>query len=116
MPKRSLNSLGILVKERRGDQKLRETAKAIGIGPATLMRIENGHVPDLTTFGKICDWLNINPSDFLGEPKTSKAPKKVEEKALESIHLKANQVLKPETAQALTQMIIRAVELQLKEN
>lgn len=116
MPNKSLNSLGILVKEKRGDQKLRETAKEIGIGPATLMRIENGHVPDLTTFGKICEWLNVNPGDFLGEPKSIKSSEQPKEKVLESIHLKANQILKPETAIALTQMIIRAVDIQLKEN
>lgn len=113
MPNRSLSSLGILVKEKRGDQKLRETAKSIGIGPATLMRIENGHVPDLTTFGKICEWLGLNPGEFLG---FSNSTVKTEKKILESVHLKADQMLSQDTAKALTQMIIKAVQIQLEEN
>ena len=33
MPKRTLGSLGALVKNKRGARKLREVAKEIGIGP-----------------------------------------------------------------------------------
>src|SRR6185312_8272522 len=66
MPRRTLESLGVLVREKRGDSKLRETAKEIGIGPATLMRVENGRIPDIETFGKLCHWLNIDPGSFLG--------------------------------------------------
>ena len=115
MPKLSLNNLGMMVKEKRGDEKLRETAKIMGIGPSTLMRIEAGHVPDLTTFGKVCEWLNVNPGDFLGFSEPTGKTKAHKEKALESIHLKADQLLKPATAQALTQMIIKAVDMQIKD-
>src|SRR5438270_13799008 len=59
MPTRKLSSLGAMVKKKRGSAKLRETAKAIGIGPATLMRVESGRVPDVSTFGKICQWLQV---------------------------------------------------------
>jgi len=38
MRKRTLESLGGLVRDKRGQQKLRETALQVGIGPATLMR------------------------------------------------------------------------------
>ncbi|MYK33314.1 MAG: helix-turn-helix transcriptional regulator, partial [Boseongicola sp. SB0670_bin_30] len=43
----SLESLGSLVSEKRGMVGVRATAAVIGISPATLSRIENGHLPDL---------------------------------------------------------------------
>ena len=42
MPRLTLATLGVRVKEKRGPRKLREVAKEIGISPATLMRIKNG--------------------------------------------------------------------------
>ena len=64
MPRRTLESLGALVKTKRGGKKLREVAKEIGIGAATLMRIENGRTPDIGTFGKIyangLKWIRMN--------------------------------------------------------
>src|SRR6267154_6458518 len=65
MPKRPLESLGLIVREKKAHRKLRETAKEIGIGPATLMRIESGRIPDVETFGKICRWLQVDPGTFL---------------------------------------------------
>src|SRR5437588_11336812 len=66
MPRRPIESLGAAVREKRGKRKLRETAKEIGIGPATLMRVEGGRIPDVETFGKICKWLKKDPATFLG--------------------------------------------------
>src|SRR5258708_38237775 len=66
MPTRKLSSLGALVRKKRSDRKLRETANDIGIGPATLMRVENGRIPDIETFGKLCNWLGMDPGSFLG--------------------------------------------------
>jgi transcriptional regulator with XRE-family HTH domain len=53
--------LGKVIKKYRlmVEQSLRETSKEIGIGPATLMRIEMGHDPDYQTFKKILDWLSV---------------------------------------------------------
>src|SRR5258707_7247337 len=66
MPKLSLSALGKLVRDKRGERRLRDAAKEIGISAATLMRIEAGRVPDLETFGKVCRWLEIDSGDFLG--------------------------------------------------
>lgn len=41
-----------------GNVSLRKTAKEIGISPATLCRITNGKEPDISTYYKICAWLN----------------------------------------------------------
>lgn len=54
------------VREYRGEDGLRSTARKIGIGPMTLHRIENGRTPDLETFAKICKWMKADPAILLG--------------------------------------------------
>lgn len=51
--------LGIVLKKWRlmAELDLRTVAKEIGIGAATLMRIERGHVPDGLTLARIMAWL-----------------------------------------------------------
>lgn len=113
MSRRLLSSLGTMLREKRGKRPLREVAREIGIGPATLMRVENGRVPDLTTFGKICNWLGVDPGAFLGFKQTNPSPdeKEITEAAYPvqiSAHFRADQTPKPETVQALAKMIILA--------
>lgn len=111
MLRRTMESLGTLVKAKRGDKKLREAAKEIGIGPATLMRVENGRTPDIGTFGKICKWLEIDPKEFLGgEPTKSKNP----ELLVVSAHFRADKNPEPKTVNALAQMILLAARIQPK--
>src|SRR5262245_45023014 len=109
MPTKTLGSLAPMVRKKRGDRKLRDVAQEIGIGAATLMRVEGGRIPDVATFGKICSWLNVDPGTFLGfEPAASKSPEeKLEEHQimLVAAHLKADQTPQPETINALAKMI-----------
>lgn len=109
MTRRALSSLGKMVKERRGDKKLRETAREIGISPATLMRIEGGRIPDVATFGKVCHWLGVDPGEFLGfdvkTPNTSGC-------ISISAHFKGDATPNHETANALGQMILFAMRMQ----
>jgi len=58
--KTSLDSLGHTIKMLRGFKSLSESANDIGISKATLSRIENGSIPDLFTFQKICQHYNLN--------------------------------------------------------
>lgn len=58
-------NLALSIKEKRGDRGLREVANEIGISHATLSRIENGKLPDIETFKKICEWLNVDPGVIL---------------------------------------------------
>lgn len=110
---RPLETLGAIVRERRGDRKLRETANEIGIGPATLMRIESGRIPDVETFGKICKWLKINPSEFLGiEDVSKKTPSSQQFPPTISAHFKADKTPKRDTVQALAQMVLTAMSMQ----
>jgi DNA-binding Xre family transcriptional regulator len=115
MRKRTLESLGGLVRDKRGQQKLRETALQVGIGPATLMRIENGRTPDVETFGKICRWLEIDPGSFLGfEPKEDRTTALSEPMISVGAHFKTDQNPQPATVQALAQMMLLAMQMQPK--
>lgn len=119
MPKRLLSSLGAIVRARRGRKTLREAAKDIGIGPATLMRVENGRIPDVTTFGKICKWLEVDPGSFLDFSRPDSTPgdvagDNVVQPIQISAHLRADQTPKPETIEALSKMILIAHKRQEK--
>src|SRR5947199_2623959 len=109
MPRKPLESLGSVVRARRGQRKLREAVRDIGIGTATLMRVESGRIPDVETFGKICKWLEVDPRTFLGIETKSGALRGTAEgsPALLSIsaHFRADQTPKPETVEALAQML-----------
>ena len=116
MASRKLSSLGALVRKKRGERKLRETAREVGIGPATLMRVENGRIPDIETFGKLCKWLRVDPGTFLGfEPeqasRSSQVPSPDTPISL-SAHFRADQTPEPATVSALAKMILLAVSSQ----
>jgi transcriptional regulator with XRE-family HTH domain len=115
LPKKKLQSLGAQVRARRGAMKLRETAARIGIAPATLLRIEAGRIPDVVTFGKLCEWLGVNPGEFLGtvEPvRKDPSTKDRVQPLMVSAHLKVDQTPKAETVRALSEMILRAANAQ----
>jgi len=105
----SLENLGRRVAAKRGKNGIRAAAKEIGVSPSTLSRIENGHLPDLETFKKICDWLNIDPGTILGTKVEKEGVKRT------TVHFKKNKTIEPKTASALAQMILaaqRAMEIQ----
>ena len=109
MARPTLATLGVMVREKRGARKLRETANEIGIGPATLMRVESGRVPDLQTFARLCKWLDVDPRPFLG----MESKLEVHEPAATyqvSAHLRVDQNPKPETVNALARMILFAAQ------
>ena len=116
MLRKTLASLGALVRAKRGTRKLREVAQEIGIGPATLMRLENGRIPDVTTFAKICRWLEVDPGTFLGFNRKGAAPKLSEAESsptlVVSAHLRAERAPKLDTVQALAKMILFAARKQ----
>lgn len=71
-----LNTLKLaqMVKSKRGSMGLREVAKEIGnISAPTLSRIEQGKLPDIDTFFRVCEWLEV-PTDFFSTPSKSKKP------------------------------------------
>ena len=60
-----------MIKSKRGNRGLRDTAKEIGTSSPTLSRIENGNLPDIDTYLKICTWLDV-PSDYFNKKATQK--------------------------------------------
>jgi transcriptional regulator with XRE-family HTH domain len=115
MPRRTLESLGRLVRDKRGSKKIRETAKEIGIGAATLMRIENGRTPDVGTFGKVCHWLGLDPGSFLGfESKQVLQPELPPQDTLTEVstHMRIDQNPQPATVRAVAQMVLLAMQNQ----
>ena len=101
----TLQNLGSIVREQRGGSGLRAAAREIGTSPATLSRIESGKLPDLTTFGKLCRWLEIDPSELLGIQKPQEASGS---QLAAAAHLRANREISPDTARALANVIIHA--------
>jgi transcriptional regulator with XRE-family HTH domain len=105
----SIVKLGKIVMERRGEEGIREFAKKLGISPATLSRIENGKLPDLETFSKICDKLGLDPSDLLlgGKKTTSQASAAISTSAVH-VHFKADAQQSPSAANDLAKLILAA--------
>lgn len=113
MVKRPIESLGATVRERRGKKKLRETAKEIGIGPATLMRVESGRVPDVGTFGKICKWLSVDPATFLGIEPAKPTPQAENEFFSQiSVHFRSDATPQQATVDALAKMVLYTLRAQ----
>ena len=96
---RSLDQLGRLIAEKRDEGGLRATAAKIGIAPATLSRVEQGQLPDLANFTKICRWLGEDSSSILGLDR---------EKPVAAVHFRKTATMKQETAKALAGMILAA--------
>ncbi|MXW10513.1 MAG: helix-turn-helix transcriptional regulator [Gammaproteobacteria bacterium] len=98
----SLKTLGRLVGEKRGKVGIRATARQIGLSPATLSRVENGQMPDLANFTKICRWLEIDPARVLGfEPEALGRP-------VAAVHFRSQATVSLPTAGALQELIIEA--------
>jgi len=98
------------VREQRGKRGLRETALEIGeISASTLSRIENGNIPDLDSFVRICRWLGVSPDAFIiSETVVDLSADNAEsgsKKSLIKAHLRADRTLDPKTADALVRMI-----------
>lgn len=97
-----LEELGKLVARTRGSRGIRAAAAEAGVSPATLSRVENGHMPDLATFAKVCRWVNCDPSEFLGiTPPAEAESRKV-------VHFRKKRTVAPETAQSLAELILAA--------
>ena len=97
-----IEALAEKIRQRRVGKGVRETAKGIGISPSTLSRVENGKIPDLETFGKICAWLDDDPALYLGLRPSSAIQSRTQ------VHFKKEVAIKPETAKALSEMIMLA--------
>ena len=98
-----IQDLGRLIAKKRGARGIRSAAAEAGVSSATLSRVENGNVPDLATFAKICRWLGVDPATFLGVETggTSAKPAAV-------VHFRKKKTFSPETAASLAELILAA--------
>ncbi len=104
----SILKLGKLLMERRGNEGVREFAKKLGISPATLSRVENGKLPDLETFSKICDKLGLDPAEILQVGKKSPMGGAPTAPISAHVHFRADPQQNPTAAQDLAKLILAA--------
>ena len=92
-----------MLKNRRGDKGLRTVAEEIGgVSFATLSRIEQGKVPDVDTFIRICKWMNVTTDTFI---LSNSKKKDVSTKEQVVAHLRAERELSKDTINMLIKMI-----------
>jgi len=99
-----LSDLGRLLAAKRGTRGVRAAALDVGVSPATFSRVENGHMPDLETFAKLCKWLQRDPRDFLGFESERTEP----DRPAAVVHFKKKKTVSMETAKALGELILAA--------
>src|SRR5665213_3866720 len=93
---------GQLVASKRGARGVRVVAAEVGTSHSTLSRVENGHMPDLQTFAKLCRWLERDPREFLGlDADRPEAPRAV-------VHFRKKKTVAAETAMALGELMLAA--------
>lgn len=101
----TLNSdlLAGMIKEKRGNRGLREVSAEIGgISPATISRIEQGKIPDVDTFIRVCNWIGTPTDTFIINH--SQAELKSNKEHIVA-HLRAEKELESSTIQMLLKMI-----------
>ena len=102
----SIDQLGRLMLAKRGSRGVRAAAADVGISAATFSRVENGHMPDLETFAKICRWVGRDPGEFLGtEPNRSGDATEPAQ-----VHLRKKKTASRETAESLGALILAVQE------
>jgi transcriptional regulator with XRE-family HTH domain len=85
---------------------LREIAEEIGeISPATLSRIENEKAPDMSTFLRICDWLQVPPAQLLTSQADADNDSSPDTPRQIALLLRADRQLDPITANALATLV-----------
>lgn len=100
------NLLASMVKAHRNEKVLRDAAKEIGgISPSTLSRIEQGHIPDVETFIKVCQWLNEPTETFIID--STKQNVSIDGQRKIIAHLRAEKTLSPKTVE----MLVKVIEL-----
>ncbi|MDX2094432.1 MAG: helix-turn-helix transcriptional regulator [Alphaproteobacteria bacterium] len=104
-PDLSPEEIGQLIARKRGSMGIRAAAKEIGTSPATLSRIENGHLSDMETMKKVFAWAELDARGYFGfgadAPSQSSSPEI-------QIMFKAKKSKDQKTAQALGQLILAA--------
>ena len=108
--------LATMIKKKRGDQGLRAVAEEIEVSAPTLSRIEQGKVPDVDTFMKVCRWLGVSPEKFAVE--AMPVTKRTAQESTRNIviaNLRADKELSKETINVLVDVIEMAYKFKPKK-
>ncbi|NEP84828.1 MAG: helix-turn-helix transcriptional regulator [Okeania sp. SIO3B3] len=106
-----MDRLAALIRSKRGNKGLRQIAAEIdGVSSSTLSRVENGKTPDMDTFLKLCDWLEISPNSLIISTLDTESPPEISELDTIVMQLRANKELDPTMAKALADMVRAAAE------
>lgn len=73
-----------------------------GVSSSTLSRVEQGNLPDIDTFFRLCRWLGHPTSYFAREPEKAEAPQLPDDLI---VQLRADRTLDERTRDALVTMI-----------
>ena len=104
-PSIDFQKFSAMLKTKRAGRGLRGVADEItGVSASTLSRIEQGNVPDLETFMRICKWLGVSADHFRPQQLSKKSETLGTEEVIEA-HLRADRTLPPDAVDALSQMI-----------
>ncbi|MBL7738483.1 MAG: helix-turn-helix transcriptional regulator [Chitinophagaceae bacterium] len=97
----NIDALSKMIKSKRGDRGLREVAKEIGgVSVSTLSRVENGNLPDIDTYMKLCKWLEVSIDFFTTGTKGGDSKKQ-----MVVANLRADKTLPKDISEALIKMI-----------
>jgi transcriptional regulator with XRE-family HTH domain len=77
---------------------LRQAAKAAGVSPATLSRVQRGHVPDIDSLVALARWLNTPIEKLLNAPPVREAPESETTVKKVEVYLRADPRLSPDSA------------------
>lgn len=106
----NIQELASMLAAKRGKRSLRSVAEEIGdVSISTLSRVEQGKIPDLGTYMKICRWLDV-PAERFSNLQQSPTHSGATGAEFITAHLRADRTLAPETAEALSTMIRIAYE------
>lgn len=95
------SALSEMIRSKRGNLGLREAAREIGdVSVSTLSRVENGNLPDIDTYVKICNWLDVSIEFFAVKKDESSSNKQ-----MVVANLRADKTLPQEIAEALIKMV-----------
>ena len=100
----NVDLLASTIKTKRGQKGLRETATEIGdVSFATLSRIEQGNLPDVETFIKLCKWLKVPTDKFITGKKAATTDLSEKDKIV--YQLRSSQELDSDTINAMIAMV-----------
>lgn len=102
-----IKAFAAMVRAHRGTRGLRVVAKELeDVSSSTLSRIEQGNLPDLNTFMRLCRWMEVSPERFTAKANKSKSKAQtISTQEIVYAHLRGDRILEPKTVNALITMI-----------